>query len=269
MAIGLDAEKIEPDTTFKDTGKIVLDGYKIMNSDRLAHGVQTMTQVLEKSLNTGTTFVMQAVGKTDFYKYLVNKFKFNQKTGIEQPNEGEGRVYSPDEVNDHTYATMSFGQSISTTPIQIITSFAAVANGGKLVKPHLVAEVVSPEGDKTVTDNRPIEDILAEDTAAKLRQMMVSVVKNGHGKQAAVKGYDIAGKTGTAQVPLKNGGGYDPSRNIGSFVGFGPAESARFVVLAKIDSPKGIPWAEMTAAPIVGEMLDFLFKYYQIPPTKT
>jgi cell division protein FtsI/penicillin-binding protein 2 len=96
---------------------------------------------------------------------------------------------------------------------------------------------------------------------------MVSVVKNGHGKQAAVKGYDIAGKTGTAQVPLKDGSGYDPNSNIGSFIGFGPAESARFVVLVKIDSPKGVAWAETTAAPVVSQMLDFLFKYYQIPPT--
>lgn len=269
MAAGLDTGKVEPDTEYKDTGKVVLDGNKIMNSDRLAHGIQTMTQVLEKSLNTGTTFVMQKVGKSEFYKYLVDKFNFDKKTGIEQPNEAEGRVYSPDEVNDHTYATMSFGQSISVTPIQMVTAFAAVANGGKLVKPHLVAETISPDGEKTVTDNRPLGEILSPEAAAKLRQMMVSVVVNGHGKQAAVKGYDIAGKTGTAQVPRKDGSGYDPYRNIGSFIGFGPSESARYVVMAKIDSPKGVPWAESTAAPIVGEMLDFLFKYYQIPPTNS
>ena len=268
MAIGLDTDKIEPDTEYEDTGKIVLDGNKIMNSDRKTNGWQTMTQVLEKSLNTGTTFVMQQVGKTTFYDYLANKFNFGKKTGIEQPNEGEGTVLTPEEVNDHTYATMSFGQSISTTPIQMITAFSAAANGGKLVQPHLVSEVVSPEGEKTVTDSRPLKEIISEEAAAQLRQMMVSVVKNGHGKQAAVKGYDIAGKTGTAQVPLKDGSGYDPNSNIGSFIGFGPAESARFVVLVKIDSPKGVAWAETTAAPVVGQMLDFLFKYYQIPPTQ-
>ncbi len=268
MAAGLDDGKVEPDSTYRDRGRVELDGHTIMNSDRKTNGIQTMTQVLEKSLNTGTTHVMQLLGKSKFYDYLVNRFHFSEITGIEQPNEASGNVSTPDSVNDHTYATISFGQSISTTPIRMITAFAAVANGGKLVKPHLVAEMVSPEGEKSATDNRPVAEVMSESAAAKLRQMMVSVVVRGHGKQAAVKGYDIAGKTGTAQVPLKNGGGYDPYNNIGSFIGFGPAESARYVVMAKIDSPKGVPWAESTAAPIVGEMLDYLFKYYQVPPTR-
>lgn len=268
MAIGLDSDVVEPDSEYEDKGQVVLDGHKIMNSDRKTNGVQTMTQVLEKSLNTGTTYVMQLVGKNDFYKYLVDHFNLGKKTGIEQPNEAEGTIPGPAEVNDHTYATMSFGQSLSTTPIQMASAFAAVANGGKLVRPHLISETISPEGNKTATDNRPLKEIISEEVAAQLREMMVSVVKNGHGKQAGVKGYNIGGKTGTAQVPLKDGSGYDPSRNIGSFIGFGPAESPRFVVLAKIDSPHGVAWAESTAAPVVGSMFDFLFKYYQIPPTQ-
>ncbi len=266
MACGLDTGKIEPDTRYEDTGKIVLDGNKIMNSDKKANGWQTMTQVLEKSLNTGTTFIMQQIGKSVFYDYLTHKFNFGTKTGIEQPLEGEGRVYTPEEVNDHTYATMSFGQSITVTPLQMITSFAAVANGGKLVKPHLVAEMIYPNGDKAVTDNRPIREIISPEAATKLKQMMVSVVENGHGKQAGVKGYNIAGKTGTAQIPREDGRGYYANKNIGSFIGFGPAESPRFVVLVKVDAPKGIPWAETSAAPAVSNMLDFLFKYYKIPP---
>lgn len=266
MAAGLDSGKIEPETEYKDTGKIILDGHKIQNSDRKAHGLVTMTQVLEKSLNTGTTFVMQQVGKLPFYEYL-KKFGFGKKTGIEQPIEESGVIYKPSEVNDHTYATISFGQSITTTPIQMISSFAMVANGGKLIRPHLVAETILEDGRSLKTDKRPITEVISKETTAKLKKMMVAVVENGHGKQAAVSGYTVAGKTGTAQVPKKDGLGYDPYRNIGSFVGFGPAESPRFVVLAKIDSPKGVPWAETTAAPIVGQMLDFLFKYYQIPPS--
>ena len=266
MATGLDSGKIEPETEYNDTGKIILNGHKIQNSDRKAHGLVTMTQVLEKSLNTGTTFVMQQVGKVSFYEYL-KKFGFGKKTGIEQPIEESGLIYNPSEVNDHTYATISFGQSITTTPIQMINSFAMVANGGKLVRPHLVAETILKDGTSLKTDRRPVAEVISRETTAKLKKMMIAVVKNGHGKQAAVRGYTIAGKTGTAQVPKKNGLGYDPYRNVGSFVGFGPAESPRFVVLAKIDSPRGVPWAETTAAPIVGQMLDFLFKYYQIPPS--
>lgn len=267
-AVGLDTGKIEPDTEYTDTGSVTLDGHKIMNSDRRANGVQTMTQVLEKSLNTGTAFILDQVGKINFFEYLTDKFNFGSRLGIEQSLEGEGRVYSPDEVNDHTYATMTFGQSITATPLQMITAFASVANGGMLVRPHLVAEKIYPDGSTETSDNRPIKEILSTEATAKLKKMMVAVVKNGHGKQAGVEGYEIAGKTGTAQVPREDGNGYYTNKNIGSFIGFGPAESPRFVVLAKIDTPKGVPWAETTAAPIVGEMLDFLFKYYQIPPTE-
>lgn len=268
MAAGLDTKKVEPDTEYDDKGVVELNGYKIYNSTRKAWGLQTMTFVIQESLNTGAIYVLNQIGKDIFYNYL-QKFGFGVQAGVEQPNEGIGKVVSPGETNDHGYATMTFGQNITVTPTQMITSFAAIANGGKLVKPHLIMEKLFSNGKKEVTDTRPIADVISTEAAAKVKEMMVNQVVNGHGKQAAVKGYKIAGKTGTAQVARRDGKpGYDPSRNIGTFIGFGPADSPRFVVLAKIDSPKGIPWAESSAAPVVGKMLDFLFKYYQIPPTE-
>lgn len=267
MAAGLDTKKVEPDTKYEDTGSVELNGYKIMNSDKKAHGWQTMTYVLQESLNTGAIFVLNQIGKPVFYDY-VKKFGFGVLSGIEQSSESIGKVSAPGEVNDHTYATMTFGQSISTTAVQMITSFAAVANGGKLVKPHLVIEKLLDDGKKETIDSRPIREVISPEAAAKERQMMVNVVEKGHGYQAKVKGYKVAGKTGTAQVPRKDGNGYDPAKNIGSFIGFGPADSPRFIVMAKVDYPKGVPWAEESAAPVVGQMLDFLFKYYQIPPTE-
>jgi len=269
MAMGLDTKKIEPDTKYEDTGNVTLNGYKIMNSDKKAHGWVDMTYVLQESLNTGTVYILNQIGKTSFYDYL-KKFGFGKETGIEQPNEGTGRIYAPDEegINDHTYATMTFGQSISTTPIQMAASFAAIANNGIMPKPHLVAEKHHQDGKKEVLTYSPIGQIMSEDAAKKEIEMMVNVVEKGHGKQAAVKGYKVAGKTGTAQVPKKDGLGYDPNRNIGSFIGIAPAGNPEFVVLAKVDSPKGIPWAESSAAPMVGQMYDFLFKYYQVAPTE-
>lgn len=266
MAAGLDTKKVEPDTKYDDTGEVVLNGHKIMNSTKKAWGLVDMTFVIQESLNTGTVFVLNQIGKDVFYDYL-KKFGFGIATGIEQPLEGEGRVYSPSELNDHGYATMTFGQSISVTSLQMIRSFAAIANGGKLVKPHLVSEKIYSDGKKETTDNRPTGEVISREAALKETAMMVNQVENGHGKQAKVKGYKIAGKTGTAQV-AKPGGGYETGKNIGSFIGFGPADSPRFVVIVRIDSPKGIPWAESSAAPPVGKMLDFLFKYYQIPPTE-
>lgn len=267
MAASLDAGKVDLDTEYNDTGSITLNGHKIMNSDRKANGWVTITQVLERSLNTGTTYVMQRLGKASFFEYI-KKFGFGSKTGIELPGEEYGKVYEPKEVNDHTYATISFGQSITVTPIQMIRSFAMVANGGKMVQPHIVDERITPDGKKIKTDKRPLEQVISKEATTKLKKMMISVVENGHGQQAKVMGYKIAGKTGTAQVPRKDGLGYESGKNIGSFVGFGPAENPRFVVMAKIDSPKGIAWAESTAAPVVGSMLDFLFKYYEIPPSE-
>lgn len=266
VAAAVDAGKVEPDTKYNDTGSITLGGHKIMNSNRKANGWVTVTQILERSLNTGTTFLMQQLGMDSFFDYI-KKFGFGGKTGIELDGEESGLVHDPDSVNEHTYATISFGQSITVTPIQMISSIAAIANGGELVPPTLVYEKIAPNGERTRTERKDSKRIISSEAATKVRQMMVSTIEQGHGQQARVDGYRIAGKTGTAQVPRKDGRGYEEGKNIGSFVGFGPAESPRFVVLAKIDAPKGTPWAETTAAPIVGDMLDFLFKYYRVPPS--
>lgn len=268
MAAGLDARKIEPDMKYTDTGSVTFNGSTIKNSDLKAHGEVTMTQVLEQSLNTGTTQVQRLLGKDLFFDYL-QKFGLGMPTGIEAPDgtEGVGKVYKPSEVNDHTYATMSFGQSISTTPLQMIMGFALVANNGKLMKPHLVQERIKTDGEKTEYNADAGKQVISPEAATKLTGMMVSVVENGHGKQAKVKGYKVAGKTGTAQVPDPQGG-YSAGKNIGSFIGFAPADNPRFVVLAKIDEPKGVAWAESTAAPVVGAILQNLLNYYQVPPTE-
>lgn len=268
MAMGLDTKKVQPDSKYEDTGKVNLNGHTIMNSDKKAHGLVNMTYVLEQSLNTGTVYVLNQIGKNVFFDYL-KKFGLGVATGIEQPVEGIGSIYAPNTVgvNDHTYATMTFGQSISTTPIQMVAAFAAIANHGVLVKPHLVAEKRSKDGKISKVKTEKVGQVMSDEAAAKELQMLVAVVEKGHGQQAKVAGYKIGGKTGTAQVPLKNGLGYDPNRNIGSFIGIGPIENPQYVVMAKVDAPKGIPWAESSAAPVVGQMMDFLMKYYQVPPT--
>lgn len=267
LASGLDAKKITPDTTYTDTGSVTLNGYTIKNSDRKAHGVQTMTYVLANSLNTGSTWVQQKLGKDSFYDYI-NLFGFGTLTGIELPGEAAGVVHNPKETNDFGYANMSFGQGLSVTPLQMITSFAAIANGGKMMKPYLIEKTINNNKHETVnTSSKEIKEVISKEAATDITKMMVNVVEHGHGFQAKVSGYKVAGKTGTAQVPDPRGG-YDSSKNIGTFIGFAPADDPQFVVLAKIDEPKGIPWAEESAAPIVGNMLDYLLKYYKIPPTE-
>lgn len=267
MAAGLDTDKITPETKYEDKGSVTLNGYKIMNSDRKSHGICTMTYVLENSLNTGSTWVEQQMGKNAFFNYL-QKFGFGTLTGIELPGEAAGRIYEPKETNDHGFATMSFGQGLSATALQMITSFATVANHGVMMKPYIVQKTVDAKGKIDESKPEEVRQVISEKAASDLTKMMISVVEKGHGKQAKVKGFLVAGKTGTAQVPKTNGLGYEAGKNIGSFIGFAPADDPQFVVLARIDQPKGIPWAESSAAPIVGKMLDFLLKYYEVPPTE-
>jgi len=267
LAAGEDAGKITPDTKYVDTGSVVLNGNSIKNSDLKAHGEQNMSYVLEASLNTGTTFVEQLLGKTPFYEY-VKKFGFGEKTGIEFDGEAKGTVYKPEDLNDHGYATISFGQSISTTALQMAQAYATIANHGIMMKPYIVEKTVNAKGKVTKTNPQEVRRVISEKAASDMDFMLVNVVEKGHGKQAKVAGYKIAGKTGTAQVVKEDGTGYEEGKNIGSFVGYPVNDDANFVVLAKIDNPKGVQWAESTAAPAVGSMLDYLLKYYQIPPTE-
>ncbi len=267
LAAGVDSGKIKADTKYTDTGKVVLDGNAIKNSDLKAHGEQTMSYVLEQSLNTGTTFVEQLLGKSTFYDYI-KKFGFGDPTGIEFDGEASGKVYKPSELSEHGYATMSFGQSISSTPLQMINAFATIANNGKMMKPYIVDKTVSEKGEVVETKSSEVRTVIQSSAAEEMKKMLIGVTERGHGMQAKVKGYKIAGKTGTAQVVKPDGTGYADGQNIGTFVGFPVADNANFVVLAKIDNPKGVQWAESTAAPLVGTMLDYLLKYYQIPPTE-
>jgi len=266
MAAGLDANKVEPDTKYTDTGSVILSGNKIMNSTKKTYGERDMSFVLAESLNTGMVFILGKLGKSSFFEYL-KKFGFGERTGIEIGSEGEGEViWNSDK--EHTVATMSFGQSISATPLQMISSFSTIANGGVMMRPSLIAKTIDRDGKEQVTKPEEVRQVISENAATKLSTMLVNVVEKGHGYQAKIKGYKVAGKTGTAQVPRKDGLGYETDKNIGSFVGFAPAFTPEFVVMAKVDYPKGVQWAESTAAPMVGEMLDFLLKYYQIPPTE-
>lgn len=267
LAAGVGAGKIKSTDTYTDTGSVVLNGNAIKNSDLKAHGMQTMSYVLEQSLNTGTTYVEQKLGKNLFYDYI-KKFGFGEPTGIEFDGEATGKVYKPDDLNEHGYATMSFGQSISMTPLQMLAAYTTIANDGKMMRPYIVDKTVSNRGKEKKTEPKEVREVLSAAASREMKEMLTNVVIKGHGKQAGVKGYKIAGKTGTAQVIKEDGTGYEDGKNIGTFVGFPIAENANFVVLAKVDNPKGVQWAESTAAPIVGQMLDFLLKYYQIPPTE-
>lgn len=267
MAAALNEGKVTPETTYEDLGVVELDNFKIKNSDNQAHGVQTMKEVLSKSLNTGLVFVEQQLGHETFRKY-VKKFGFGADTKIELPGEDEGDISNLERKGDVFYATGSFGQGLTVTPLQMIQAYTAIANGGKMMQPYIVETLKHSDGVEENHRAKELGKVIDSKTAATLSAMLVDVVENGHGKKAAVKGYYIAGKTGTAQVPYKDRPGYDPNRNIGSFIGFGPVDNPRFLMIVKIDSPKDVKFAESTAAPTFGEIASFILNYLQIPPSR-
>lgn len=267
MAAALDQGKVTPDTTYNDTGVVTISGFHIKNSDLKAHGVVNMVTVLDESLNTGVIFAMRQIGVDSFTRY-VQDFGFGEKAGIELDGEASGdiRNLQGKKMNTDLYAaTASFGQGLSVTPLQIAASFGAIANGGVLMKPYIVKEVIHADGSKIVTEPEQIRRVISEKTATVLGGMLVSVVEKGHGKKAGVKGYYVGGKTGTAQVPRKDGRGYQSGVNIGSFAGFAPVSDPRFAMIVRIDHPRDVAWAESSAAPIFGEMAEFLLNYYQVP----
>lgn len=263
MAAGIDTAKVSPATVYEDRGILNIGNYTIKNFDEKAYGIKTMTQVLEKSLNTGAVFVQNLLGGDLFLNYVVN-FGFGKKTGIDLEGEAPGAIanlYSGRPIN---FATASFGQGVAVTPVQLITAYSAVANGGKLMRPYMVDEIVYSDGKKEKISSQIVSVPITEKTSAQLKTMLVSVVERGFDK-ARVSGYDIAAKTGTAQIA--EAGGYSEDF-IHDMVGFAPAFSPKFTILIKLDKPKGIKFAADSLSPTFKEMSKFLLNHYKIPPTK-
>ena len=270
MAAALDANVVTPTTTFVDTGAIVVGARTIRNFDLSYHGQQTMTQVLQRSLNTGTAWVATTVG-TDLFYWYVNQFGFGDATNAGFAGEAEGIVKEPGNLfwSEVDLATNSFGQGISVTPLQMVRAYAAIANGGNLVRPRLIRAVITEDEVRAVT---PVIErrVLREETAKSLQRMMQAIVDGVEGHPAQVVGWPIAGKSGTSDVA--EDGAYLIGEFIASFAGFAPANDPRVVVLVKIDRPQGETEFErfggVVAAPVFGALMEDILPLIGVPPTQ-
>ncbi|MEX0787283.1 MAG: penicillin-binding protein 2 [Anaerolineales bacterium] len=264
MAAALDAGVVTPDRIFLDTGTIEIGGHVIRNWNGGAWGPQTMLGCLQHSLNVCLAWVgAKELGASDLYSYL-NSFGIGQLTGIDLAGEVAGQLRTPRDPRwtESDLGTNSFGQGVSTTPIQLLAAIGAIANGGAMVQPHIVREVVGPQGvywPQPVVLNRPIQP----ETAAVLTEMLATSLEL-ETTHAHVEGYRIAGKTGTAQVPGEFG--YDPRWTIASFVGWGPVADPRFLVFVRLDKPQSSPWGSVVAAPVFQEIVERLVVLLEIPP---
>lgn len=254
MAAALDSGKVSPDTEYVDSGSVKLNGFTIRNWDLKAHGRLTMTEVIEQSINTGTIFAMNQMGHDLFYDYL-KKFGLMEKTGIDLPGERIGSTSSLVDGALVNYATASYGQGISVTPLRMLAAVNAIANGGVMMKPYLT------KGGRPKEIGRPISKKTADQV---VDMMTTAVVKN---RVAAIEGYDVAGKTGTAFVPNFVSGGYTDNV-INTYVGFAPSYSPKFSILIRIDEPEGAPLAGQTIVPAFRELAQFLLTYYNVAPDK-
>jgi len=255
MAAGIDAGKIATSTTFNDTGVLILNGKKIQNWDHKAYGRVTMTNVIEKSLNTGAAFAERTTGDKIFTDY-VTKFGFGEPTGVDLPYElkGDLRRLNPSSPAI-AFATASFGQGVAVTQMGLINAVAAIANDGELMRPYVNADL-APHSVRTV---------ITKKTADAVTEMMVSAVDKAD--VASISGYSIAGKTGTAQVPDFVHGGYT-DKVINTYVGFGPTSNPRFAILIKLNEPEGAPVAGLTVVPAFRDLAQFILNYFNIPPDR-
>jgi len=268
IAAGLDSGKISPDTTYTDTGAVTEAGYTIKNSDLKANGVQTMTNVLEKSLNTGVIYVEKLLGNKNFADY-VQRFGFGAQTGVDMMGEARGNVVNLKNLKSNIqFFTASFGQGITVTPIQLASAYSAIANGGTLMKPQIVDKIMHADGSEEDIEPQEVRRVISEQAAAQTAQMLRSVVTNGHGKRADVPGFLVGGKTGTAQVVDAETKSYANGKSTGSFAGFAPINDPKFTIVVKLDDPKNVEWAESSAAPAFGELMKFLLEYYHVEPTE-
>lgn len=263
MAAGIEEKKIKPEDIYNETGQVAVGEYNIKTWNDKYEGKISMTRILEKSSNVGMVYIGEKLGNKKIYEYL-EKYGFGQKTNIDL--EGESSGYLKPKLNWYPidYATVTFGQGIAISPIQMIRAFASIINGGTLMKPYVVHKIVSKN---KVTEIKPkIErKVISPLTSEIIKKMLVSTVENAEAKWSRPKGYTIGGKTGTAQVPIK--GHYDPSKTIASFIGFAPANNPKFLTFVVLYEPQSSPWGSETAAPLFFEIAKDLIVYYNISPS--
>lgn len=268
MAIALDHGEVSPGDTYYDTGEVQKDEFTIRNSGKQKYGLVNMTQCLEYSINTCMTHVSEKLGNKLFHRSL-ERFGFGKATGIELEDELAGELRHWREWSDALLATSAFGQGLSATPLQMVTAFSALANGGKLMKPHIIDRIVHEDGTVETSQTEIVDQVITPQTSNTITAMLVASVDVGFANRARIDRYRIAGKTGTSQI-ARPGGGYEAGTGstVATFMGYAPAQRPKFVALVKYDRPKRGSHGAQTASPVFHEIAAFLLDYYGIPPER-
>jgi cell division protein FtsI/penicillin-binding protein 2 len=265
MSGAMDAKLVTPDTKCNIcAGPVSVGGYDLETWDNKYFPNTNMVDVIQHSDNTGMVFVAQKLGLDGMINYL-GKFGIGDTTGIDLQGEVSAALKPKDEWYAVDLATTGFGQGISVTPIELLDATAAIANNGVRMQPQVVAAVEDADGNMTKIQPKVLDTPINAETAKVMTEIMVNAVNKGEASWARLKGYRIAGKTGTASIPVS--GHYDPSQTIASFVGFAPSDNPKFVMLVILNRPTVSIYGSETAAPIFFDIAQSLLRYYGIPPT--
>jgi cell division protein FtsI/penicillin-binding protein 2 len=264
-AAALEERAVRPDDMFfGEQGSIQVATVTIRDHEKF--GWLTLREIIERSSNVGAIKVGQRLGKERLYEYLT-RFGIGSRTGVDFPGEAAGLLRPPQQWSEVSLASLSLGQEVAVTPLQLATAFSALANGGILVRPRLVKAIL--KGGEVVQETTPIQvrRVVSESTARQMTTILQGVVARGTGKGAAVEGYAVAGKTGTAQKFDATLGRYAPQRHVASFVGYLPAGEPRVTILVSIDEPRGeMAWGGAVAAPLFSAVAAPIMRYLRVPP---
>ena len=269
VAAGLDAGAITPSSTYYDAGCIEMDTARICNYDGAGRGTVSMQEVLNQSLNTGVAHIVKTMGKESFQTYFKD-LKLDSETGIDLPGEVHGLMdrflASPRDIEA---ATASFGQGIALTPIATVRALSALANGGKLVTPHIAREVRYDTGETHEVSFPEGEEVFKPETSESITRMLVTVVDDAlRGGSVKMEHYSIAAKTGTAQIADEVNGGYYDDKFLHSFFGYFPAYDPEFLIFLYTVEPKGVQYGSETLTDPFMELTRFLINYYDLPPDR-
>lgn len=277
MAVGLNEGVVQKDSRFYNSGAVQIDDARITNVEQGVNGSRSMTDVIVYSLNTGVIHVLSQLGggslnvqaRERLYDYFTDRFGFGSLTGIEQTGESMGSIYGPRTVqgNNVRYSNMVFGQGMNVTMLQTAAAFASVVNGGNYYQPHVVEGTVDEQGELRATVPEPERtDVVSSATSSAIMEMSREALK---GQRYIRPGYNVGGKTGTSQTIDPETGKYRDNKTIGSFLGFGGDEKARYVIMVRVDDSNlgaGTYSGSAAAAPIFGDISNWLIDYYAIQP---
>ena len=260
-AANLEEQLVRPnDTLFCEKGVWVKNGRRLR--DHEPYGWLRFAEVIEHSSNICTVKLSERLSSFLFYHYM-RRFGFGEKTMVDLPGEDAGQLRAPQHWSRFSHASLAIGQEIAVTPIQLVAAYAAVASGGRLMRPRMVERIV--DGDNIRDFPSEVRrQILSPQTAEMLRAVFAGVVERGTGKPAALEGYTVGGKTGTAQKAVR--GGYSHSKIVASFVGFVPVEDPQLVMLVMIDEPQISRWGSQAAGPVFRRIAQEALRYLQVPP---